>query len=446
MGSLHRAMTGPCRSRGAGLQTLEPEASDQRTPAPAGPAWTSLHSLRYIGSKARTGSFGEDKRMHQGRVVFGAMDEVVFGHPAAQAIVGQMDRLGTSRAFLMVSGTLNRQTDEIERIRRALGPRCVGTFDAMPQHTPREAVIAAAEQARAAEADLIVTVGGGSITDGAKAVQLCLANNVRTVEAIDSIRVVKGVNPPMTAPGVRQISVPTTIAGGEFSAIAGVTDMRRHVKQMLKHDLVMPRAVILDPEVTLHTPEWLFLSTGIRAVDHCVEGLCSREAHPYADAQALKGLSMLAQGLPRVKADPRDLDARMDCQIGTWLSVGPLAAGVPMGASHGIGYVLGAAHGVPHGYTSCVMLPAVLRWNKSDNADRQALVSAAMGRPGTDAADVLDAFIRNLGLPRSLREVQVGPEHFDGIARQAMATPWVPRNPRRIEGPAELTEILQLAA
>ena len=384
--------------------------------------------------------------MHKGRVVFGAMDEVVFGEAAANAIVAQTDRLHATRAFLMVSGTLNRQTDEINKIRSALGARCAGLFDAMPQHTPREAVIAATEQARAAKADLIVTVGGGSITDGAKAVQLCLANDVSTVEGIDSIRAVRGVSPPMNAPIVRQISVPTTIAGGEFSAIAGVTNMRRRAKEMLKHELLMPRAVILDPAITVHTPEWLFLSTGIRAVDHCVEGLCSREAHPYADAQALKGLSMLAEGLPRVKADGRDLDARMDCQIGTWLSAGPLASGVPMGASHGIGYVLGAAHGVPHGYTSCVMLPAVMRWNKPANADRQALVAAAMGRPGADAGDVLDDFIRKLGLPRSLREVIVTAEHFDDIARQAMATPWVPRNPRRIDGPAEVHEILQLAA
>ena len=384
--------------------------------------------------------------MHQGRVVFGAMDEVVFGRPAATAVVEQVDRLGASRAFLMVSGTLNRETGEIEKIRSALGARCAATFDAMPPHTPRQAVIAAAEQARAANADLIVTVGGGSITDGAKAVQLCLANDVRSVDDIDRVRASKGVVPPMAAPSVRQISVPTTIAGGEFSALAGVTNQRTKVKEMLRHDLVMPRAVILDPAVTLHTPEWLWLSTGIRAVDHCVEGLCSREAHPYADAQALKGLSMLTQALPRVKADPGDLDARMDCQIGTWLSMGPLSSGVPMGASHGIGYVLGAEFGVPHGYTSCVMLPSVMRWNKSDNAERQALVAAAMGKPGQDAADVLDSFIRGLGLPRSLRDVGVGPEQFDRIAQQAMATPWIPRNPRKIDGPAQVRAILVLAA
>src|SRR5215203_7420821 len=143
--------------------------------------------------------------VHKGRVVFGAMDEVVFGTPAAEAVVAQMDRLGTSRAFLMVSGTLHRETDEIEKIRRALGARYAGTFDAMPAHTPRAGVIAASEQARAAGADLIVTVGGGSITDGAKAVQICLANNVRSVEDIDRVRAGKGSAPDIIAPTVRQV-------------------------------------------------------------------------------------------------------------------------------------------------------------------------------------------------------------------------------------------------
>ncbi len=276
--------------------------------------------------------------------------------------------------------------------------------------------------------------------------QICLANDVRTVEDIDRVRAGKGAAPDINPPTVRQISVPTTIAGGEFSAIAGVTNERTKVKERLGHRLVMPRATILDPAITLHTPQWLFLSTGIRAVDHCVEALCSREAHPFADAQAQKGLAMLAQALPRVKADPKSLDARMDCQLGTWLSMGALSMGVPMGASHGIGYVLGAVYDVPHGYTSCVMLPSVMRWNKSANADRQALVSAAMGHPNEDASEVLDWFIRDLGMPRSLQEVRIGPEHFDRIAEQAMGTPWVPRNPRKIDGPAQVREILQLAA
>jgi alcohol dehydrogenase class IV len=376
-----------------------------------------------------------------GRVVFTDMEEVHYGKPAAQSVAEVVKAHGAERVFLMVSGTLNRQTDEVEAVRRALGNKCVGTFDRMPAHSPRSAVIAAATQAREARADLIVTLGGGSITDGAKAVQLCLANDVTTVEGLDKLR-----NADVQAPTVRQVSIPTTLSAGEFSGIAGVTNEATKVKELFRHPLTIPQAVILDPEVTRHTPMWLFLSTGIRAVDHCVEGVCSNESTEFTNASALHGLAMLARGLPRVKADPSDMRARLDCQIGSWLSMGGLAAGVPMGASHGIGYVLGAVFDVPHGHTSCIMLPWVMRWNKSANADRQALIANAMGHPGKDAGDVLDDFIRGLGMPRSLGEVKIGKEHFERIAQQAMGTPWVPRNPRKIDGPAQVKEILELAA
>jgi len=92
------------------------------------------------------------------------------------------------------------------------------------------------------------------------------------------------------------------------------------------------------------------------------------------------------------------------------------------------------------------MLPAVMRWNKSVNAERQKLVAAAMGHPGEDAGDVLDAFIGGLGMPRSLGAVKIGTENFDRIAQQAMGTVWMPHNPRRVEGPAQVREILELAA
>jgi alcohol dehydrogenase class IV len=377
-----------------------------------------------------------------GRVVFTDMEQVHYGKPAAQSVAELVKAHGAERVFLMVSGTLNRETDEVEKVRLALGNKCVGTFDRMPAHSPRSAIIAATTQAREARADLIVTLGGGSITDGAKAVQLCLSNDVRTVEDMDRIRGGVDLKPPT----VRQISIPTTLSAGEFSGMAGVTNEATKVKEMYRHPLTIPQAVILDPEVTRHTPMWLFLSTGIRAVDHCVEGVCSNESTEFTNASGLHGLTLLARGLAKVKADPGDMKARLDCQIGSWLSMGGLAAGVPMGASHGIGYVLGAVFDVPHGHTSCIMLPSVMRWNKSANADAQALIANAMGHPGKDAGDVLDAFIRGLGMPRSLAEVKVGKEHFDRIATQAMGTPWIPRNPRKIDGPAQVKEILELAA
>lgn len=386
-----------------------------------------------------------------GRVVFSKMDEVIFGRPAAEAVADQAKRLNASRVFLLVSGTLNRKTREIENIRKALGNRHAGTFDAMLAHTPRSCVIAAAEQARDAKADVIVTIGGGSVTDGAKAIQLCLANDVRSADALDALRPVKGADgivgpPPCRPPTLPHVAVPTTLSAAEFSAIAGVTDERTKTKELFRHPGIIPRAVILDPAITVHTPQRLFISTGIRALDHCVEGICSSEANPYGDAQALEGLKLLARGLPGAKADPQNLAARLDALLGAWLSMGPLSTGVPMGASHGIGYVLGALFGVPHGETSCIMLPAVMRWNKAANSARQDLVSAAMNHAGEDAGDVLDRFIGALGMPRSLGAVGIGPDSFDVIAAGAMPTPWVPRNPRRIDGPAQVREILALAA
>jgi maleylacetate reductase len=161
--------------------------------------------------------------LQSGRVAFGAMEAVVFGRPAAAAIAEETRRLGAERVFLMASGTLNRTTDEIAKVRQALGNRFAGIFDRMRPHTPRHAVIEAAAAARDAEADLIATIGGGSVTDGAKAVQLCLANDIRTAEALDGYRPVKGPDgalapPPCNPPIVRQITVPTTLSASEFSA------------------------------------------------------------------------------------------------------------------------------------------------------------------------------------------------------------------------------------
>ena len=300
--------------------------------------------------------------------------------------------------------------------------------------------MAATNEAREAGADLIVTVGGGSVTDGAKAVSLCLANDITDAAAMDGLRAPNPIKPPT----VRQVSVPTTLSAGEFSALCGVTDERTKAKELFTHPLVIPRATVLDPAAARHTPEWLFLSTGVRAVDHCVEGVCSLEAHPYGDAQGLQGLRLLASGMTRVKADADDTEARLDCLMGAWLSMGPLASGVPMGASHGIGYVLGALHGVPHGHTSCVMLPAAMRWNEPANSDRQRKVAEALG--GSNAAEALRALIAGIGMPGTLAEVGVSEADFGPISEGAMKTPWVPRNPRPIAGPADIVEILKLAA
>jgi maleylacetate reductase len=338
----------------------------------------------------------------------------------------------------------------IQQVRAALGNRLAGVCARIGSHTPRIDVVAAANEARATGADALLTVGGGSVTDAAKMVGLCLGNEVNDPTQLDDFRAHVAadgsiVRPPTKPPPLRSIAVPTTLSAGEFTSSAGCTDTARHVKEMYSHALMMPRAVILDPAATVHTPEWLFLSTGIRAVDHAVEDLCSINPQPVSDGTSQHALRLLCRGLRAVKRDPGDLDARLDCQLGAWMSIMGSQNGVSKGASHGIGHVLGGTAGVPHGYTSCVMLPPVLRFNLAETEERQHWVSEAMGRPGMAAADAVAELVADLDLPGTLRAVDVKADQLDTIAAESMHDRWVHTNPRRIADAAVVRQILDMA-
>jgi len=378
------------------------------------------------------------------------MERVIYGVPLAEALAGEIERAGVHAVFVLASGTLARETDVIDRARGVLGNRFAGVCAKIGAHTPRPDVVAAANAARDAKADALLSIGGGSVTDAAKMVGLCLGNGISDPQHLDALRAhttVDGqtVRPAVKAPPIRSIAVPTTLSAGEFTAFAGCTDPLRHVKESYGHPLMMPRAVILDPALTLHTPEWLFLSTGIRAVDHAVEDICAIDSQPFSDGVSLHALRLLSRGLPAVKADPANLDARLDCQLGAWMSIAGSQNGVSKGASHGIGHVLGGTADVPHGYTSCIMLPHVLSFNAPVNGERQVWVSEALGRPDISAADAVAELIAGLGLPNRLRDLGVRKDQLDRIAEQSMHDRWVHTNPRKIEGPVAIRTLLDAA-
>ena len=388
--------------------------------------------------------------MQSGIHRFPDMDRVVYGEAFDTAAAREVERLDARAVFVLASNTLARQTDLLDRLRAALGHRIGGVWTRMAPHTPRPDVVDAANAARAAGADLLLTLGGGSLTDAAKMIGLCLGNDVTEPARLDAFRARIEADgstrrPPTRPPGVRAITVPTTLSAGEYTAFAGCTDPVREVKESFGQALMVPRVVILDPAITVHTPEWLFLSTGIRAVDHAVEDLCAINAKPFSDATSLHALRLLARALPAVKADPADVQARLDCQLGAWLSVVGSQNGVTKGASHGIGHVLGGTAGVAHGYTSCIMLPHVLRFNAPATAERQRWVSEAMGRAGAPAADAVAELVAALGLPGRLRDVGVREDQLDLIARESMHDRWVHTNPRKIDGPAVVRLLLDAA-
>jgi alcohol dehydrogenase class IV len=222
------------------------------------------------------------------------------------------------------------------------------------------------------------------------------------------------------------------------------------------------KLVILDPDLCLTTPEFHWLSTGIRSMDHCVEALCSLEATPKSDVKAEEGLRLLVPALLKCKASPTDVEARGKCQQAVILAMDNIRAGIPMGGSHAIGHQLGPL-GVPHGITSCVMCPAVMKYNIKHGrvpeiAQRQkkvrevlwsepdlASIFEAEGLQSdvADLGDLLHCIIRAVGLPRSLKEVGVDEEVIPTLAKRALADQWSPTNPVPLMRAEQIEEILR---
>ena len=322
--------------------------------------------------------------MKSGTHTFLPTERVHFG-------VGSLEKLeeearAKDRAFVITGRSLHEKTDLVRRVETILGEKRAGTYVGMSEHTPGSAVERAAGEARGS--DLLVSVGGGSVIDGTKAVA-------------------REVGYPA------HVAVPTTLSGAEWAHRVGVTDEAAGRKGGFTDPRAVPPVVILDPEATLFTPEKLWLSTGIRALDHAVEGFLFGGEHPVTDVTGLEGARRLMEYLPRSRDEPEDVAVRLELQIAAWLAYfGPF--NTPMGLSHALGRRIGASYGVPHGYTSCITLAPSLkvarhrvqehRWRKLEES------------LGGDPAGRFSALVRGLELPSRLREVGVPEEDLDEIA------------------------------
>ena len=377
------------------------------------------------------------------------LDRVHFGTPADEVLAAEATQRGAQRLFVVTSKSLHRQTDAVTRALARVQGRVVGLFDGCVEHTPRDTVIALAEHLRQAEADLVISIGGGTVIDTVKVALVALAEGLTRIEQLDDwhLRVAADgsrVVPQPRRPPCRQIAVPTTLGGAEFSDLGGCTDTRHGVKQGYTGAFIGPASVILDPRLTLHTPDRLWLSTGVRAIDHAVEALCSVNAQPLVDATSVRALALMKRSLGAYAADKTDLAARLDGQLGAWLAATSIRR-TEYGASHGLGHALGADANVPHGLTSCVLLPTVMRYNADACAGPLAEVAAALGDASRPAADQVEALIARLGLPTRLSQLGIDRARLPVIADKAMANPWVRTNPRPITDAAQLRQILEAA-
>ncbi|KAM0338170.1 hypothetical protein ACHAPU_011420 [Fusarium lateritium] len=391
---------------------------------------------------------------------------ISFGRPFAETCSKHVtERFKRSRVFIIASRSLSQNTSSLEDLESALGDRVAGAHVGISPHTPIPEIVAILSEVKSLDIDCLVTLGAGSITDGAKLIRFALANNALVAEDIDTLWGGKSHNPlkreTLHKPNIPLICIPTSLSGGEYQSIAGATDAKTKAKYTFEPD-VDPDLVIQDPQLTTTTPQSVWLSTGIRAVDHCVETLCSLQSNNDGDEWAAKGLEKLITGLLRCKHDPQDLEARHLCQTGVMGAMRAVSSGVPMGASHAIGHQLGPL-GVGHGETSCILLPAVCKFNanKGVNNDRQKrtidillkqqtvkslLQSKELWSSEMDLGDILDLIIRELDMPRTLKDVGVTAGKLPGLAENSLNDIWIKTNPYKITKKEEVMEILKLVS
>ncbi|KAJ7453803.1 putative Fe-containing alcohol dehydrogenase [Mycena latifolia] len=394
---------------------------------------------------------------------------VSYGAPFHEACAKHAeDTFHAKRVFVIASRTLAESTGALSDLKAALGAKFVGVKVGLKAHTYLNESIAIAEECRALGADLIVTLGGGSLSDAAKMVSLALANDVKHSAGFLELPTTRtiGTLPPAKPPTVPVVCIATTLSGGEFTVVAGATDERDDQK----HQFIAGKAiqlVILDAQlVTDTTPLSLFLQSGVRAIDHCVEGICSPLCNAATEMHASKALAQLVPALLRCKADDAktDVEARHLCQMAVVETLASFRVYTPCGASHAIGHMLGP-FGVGHGHTSAILLPAVCKFNAlhgdSATLSRQKIVtsilwgvpevrqlaeSKGLGPDIADLGDILGVLMRALGMPRTLAEVGVGRDKFEKLAEHSLLDIFTVTNPVPLTEKAPVMEILEMVA
>jgi alcohol dehydrogenase class IV len=372
------------------------------------------------------------------------VDTVCYGPGAVDGISGYVEKLGGSRVFAVLSGSLAGSAAEAALATR-LGRTLVGTYNRTRQHVPRGSVLEAAQAAREARADIVVSLGGGTPIDCAKAVALCLAEGITRPEQFEDYRVRFTYPATYDIPDVPgsvmpHIAVPTTLSGGEHTGLCGVTDEATHLKGSYSSPKLNPKVVILDPLMTTRTPGWLWAASGMRAVDHAVEGILSNRNMPFADALSTEALRLLSANLPASTRDPHDVEARTNCLVAAWLSIFA-ATNVGVGLSHGIGHQLAAEFDMIHGVTSAVMLPLVMEFNAAHTAARLRRIADALGHHtrGMDnttaawrAVTAVRELIASLDVPHTISAAGGDKARLPAIARHVMTDPAVAASARSI--------------
>src|SRR5277367_1183802 len=315
------------------------------------------------------------------------LERVIYGPGKIAALKDEMERRGLKRAVVVTTDVVAK-LPILNEVTGALGEHCASVFTGIIQHVPRGTVNDLQKEIERVNADSLVSLGGGSPIDSCKVAIYGLLDRRELVH----------------------IAVPTTLSAAEYTHAGGVTDESTRVKCGVYDMRVLPRTVINDPALTLSTPDWLWVSTGIRALDHAIECSYAIRHQPISDALAAKSIALFVEHLHPSIATKGDeqLAHRGHCQFASWYSIFG-AMNTRFGLSHLLGHQIGPRWDVPHGVTSCITLPNAMRVMAGIAPERFAPVAEGYGIPFHEpksaalaCADRTAEFIAQFDVPKSL--------------------------------------------
>ena len=268
------------------------------------------------------------------------LERVMSGPGKVAGLGEELDRRGLKRAIVVTGKTLGGST-LVETVEQAAGAGCVAIFKGARQHVPRSSVNELEALMERMDADALVSFGGGSPIDTCKVASYGFLGKREIIH----------------------IAIPTTLSAGEYTHAGGVTDESTLVKSGVSDPRLQPRTVIADPALTLSTPEWLWIATGVRALDHAIESIYTPRHHPLSDTLASKAITLLTEHLPASihTSGAAQLAHRGRCQFAAWFSIYG-SMNTRFGISHLLGHQIGPRWNVAHGVTSCITLPHAMRF------------------------------------------------------------------------------------
>ncbi|MBF7683371.1 iron-containing alcohol dehydrogenase [Acinetobacter sp. B5B] len=367
--------------------------------------------------------------------------KMIAGHAALENIPFELHLLNVKRPMIITDQGVrhNKLLQPIESICSSANTSISAIFDNVPPDSSVDTVKQATQLYRDHQCDAILAIGGGSVIDTAKAV------NILVSEGGNDILQYAGAH-HLTQPLKPLFVIPTTSGtGSEATMVAVISDHKSNTKVAIASQYLMPNAAILDPRMTLTLPTNITAMTAIDALTHAIEAYTGLASNPMSDAYATAAMQKITQNLLQVLESPLDSQKRLEIAQASTMA-GIAFSNSMVGLVHSLGHALGAVAKIPHGICMNVFLPYVLEYNLSVNhhkvaelllyiagAETYALTPAEQRAEKTirTILDLRDQLFELTHLPRTLRETrQVLASQFDEIIDKAMNDGSIIYNPK----------------